>query len=175
MDMNRNVYLSILFLLSISFWASSQAIPANIVMDSLNIEKGNIQYPSDWLLDQSGLMGTRFILFMPEDSLNDFRENINLVSQPLGSSIPGLEAIAEATIAQLKMFITDYEQIHSGLKQDYYEMEYTGKQGQFDLHWNQRLYTKGEELYVLTFTGTREDYSKMINDALKVMDSYVTE
>jgi hypothetical protein len=62
--------------------------------NSIDDSKYFINYPSDWELNNSGLMGTSFILFSPVSSSQDnFRENINLLVQDLSQYDLNLDKI----------------------------------------------------------------------------------
>ena len=131
-----------------------------------------ISFPEDWDSDDTGMMGTKFIVFVPDATSDAFRENINLVIQPLGAVVEDLTPMIAATEEQLKTIITNFELVNSEQKEGYYALEYTGKQGEFDLHWKQRLYLEGENAYILTLTTSIEDFTQCEEQATRVMDTF---
>ena len=63
----------------------------------------SIKYPATWELNQSGQMGTAFILFTPKESeKDDFRENINLLTQDLSGRNIDLSKYTEISESQIK-------------------------------------------------------------------------
>ena len=73
-----------------------------------------IDYPKDWELDESGQMGTSFILFSPLTSQKDqFRENVNLLVQDLTGYNLDLDKYVEISEEQVKTLITDGKIIES--------------------------------------------------------------
>src|SRR5690606_13367283 len=73
---------------------------------TLSEDNYTIEYPSDWTLDQSGRMGTTFIVMTDLVSADDrFRENINLIIQDLSASPMTLSEYVELTQSQLSTVI----------------------------------------------------------------------
>lgn len=140
-----------------------------------------ILYPSNWTLDRSGMMGTRFILFSPQESDSDeFKENVNLNITDLGApDIVNLDLFAKAAQEQITNMITDAEVVRTerirrgpGEFNDYYLVEFTGKQGKLSLHWQQRYWIKGRNAFILTFTAHHMAYERFQEVAESVMGSF---
>ena len=58
----------------------------------------SIEYPENWILDESGKAGTSFAMHPISETNKDFVENINLIKQNLGEnelSIEELKSIVE--------------------------------------------------------------------------------
>lgn len=124
---------------------------------SINTSDYSIQYPKDWELNESGLMGASFILFSPISSDQDqFRENVNLIVQDLTGYNIDLDEYVRISEGQIKTLMTDSEIIENkritdnGL--DYQMVIYTGKQGIFQLQFEQYYWVIEEKAYVLTLT-----------------------
>src|SRR5579862_6208719 len=63
-------------------------------------------YPSGWSLDQSGKMGTKFILFSGKID-NGFSDNLNLLIQDLNGSGLDLDKYVILSEGQVKTMITN--------------------------------------------------------------------
>ncbi|MCC6460179.1 MAG: hypothetical protein IT260_06895 [Saprospiraceae bacterium] len=137
-----------------------------------------IHYPVEWALDETGVMGTSFILFAPLDSDKDkFKENINLNMVNLGGTeVVTMEAFAKAAVDQIENYIEGAKVLGTQKKERrglwYYEIEFTGKQGQLSLHWKQQYWFKGPLVFILTFTAEETAYGKSLPLAEKMLATF---
>ncbi|MBK8054927.1 MAG: hypothetical protein IPK35_17060 [Saprospiraceae bacterium] len=127
------------------------------VWKTLNGTNYSIQYPVDWELNQSGQMGTTFILFSPlETSKDKFMDNVNLLIQDLTGHNLNLDKYTEISEGQIKTMITNSRLIESKRiktgSDEYHRMVYTGDQGMFHLKFEQFYWVKSGKAYVLTLT-----------------------
>ncbi len=136
-----------------------------------------ISYPSDWTLDNSGLMGSTFFLFSPlmaEDDL--FKENVNLMIQDLRGYDVNLEQFVELTLEQVKKMITDGLVLSNDLMEkdgrEYQKLMYSGKQGQFDLIFEQYCWVVNDQAYVLTFSGEQDHFEFYKETAAQMLNSF---
>jgi uncharacterized lipoprotein YehR (DUF1307 family) len=102
----------------------------------------SISYPSAWELNQSGEMGTSFILFFPKESEQDkFRENVNLLTQDLTGKNINLDNYTQISEEQIKTMATNSVLIESKdivLKSiKYHKIIYTNDQGVYHLKYEQ--------------------------------------
>ncbi|MFD0964690.1 hypothetical protein ACFQ1O_11805 [Pseudofulvibacter geojedonensis] len=137
----------------------------------------SINYPSNWELDESGQMGTRFILFSPLSSDQDqFRENINLLIQDLSGHNLDLEKYVEISIDQINRMITDGNILKNKRKLNkelnYHQLIYTGKQGEYKLKFEQYLWVIKNKAYVLTLTCEDEQFSNYQKIGEEIMNSF---
>ena len=147
---------------------------------TLNDPVVQIDFPADWTLDQSGMMGTKFIIFSPNDSQGDaFKENVNLQVTDLGAAgVISLEQFANAAEAQIRKFITDAniirkERLPKGAGGDAcYEIEFTGKQGELTLHWRQQYRIRGRYAYIVTFTAHTASYQAYSGLADQILGTF---
>lgn len=124
---------------------------------SLTENNYSINYPGNWELNKSGQMGTSFILFSPPSSEQDqFKENVNLLVQDLTGHNLDLDKYVEISEGQIKTMITDGKIIESKRittkDWSYQKVIYTGKQGIFNLKFEQYYWVVGDEAFVLTLT-----------------------
>ena len=54
----------------------------------------------------------------------------------------------------------------------YYEIEFTGRQGQLSLHWKQQYWFKGPLVFILTFTAEEAAYSRSLPLAEQMLASF---
>ncbi len=140
----------------------------------------SVQYPATWTLDESGLMGSSFFLFSPISNEQDlFKENMNLLIVDLaqyGLADMDLEQYAEVSIAQLPNIIQNYKFKASAKEskngKTYYQVEYTGSQMNYNLHWLQQFWVIDGKAYVLSFTSEQEQFYTYKGIAQKILDSF---
>lgn len=142
--------------------------PANTTQNgtawkSLKDDQFEIKYPSDWTADESGMMGTHFILFSPLSGETDqFKENVNLLVQDLTGYDLTLDAYVELSENQIKTMITDGKIFLSErIKAEnaaYHKVIYSGIQGEFDLKFEQFYWVRNNTAYILTLTCENDQF-----------------
>ena len=148
--------------------------------NSLAENNYSIQYPNDWEVNKSGLMNTSFILLSQLTSQTDqFRENVNLIIQDLKGLNIDLDKYVVLSESQVKTMITDGNIISSDrVKNKEFEFQkviYTGKQGIFELKFEQYYFIHNDKAYVLTLTCEENEFNtyKIIGE--KILDSFSIE
>ncbi len=137
-----------------------------------------IKYPNDWESNNSGLAGTTFILFSELTDANDkFRDNVNLIMQDVAGYNLTLEGYIEISLTQLpsivpgsKVLVNETLNTEDG---PFQKLIYTGKQGEFDLKFEQYIWLVEEQVFVLTLTceiDTFEQYQKVGEE---IMESFI--
>jgi hypothetical protein len=132
----------------------------------------SIIYPDDWSLDESGMSGTKLILFCPVIQGQAFRNNVNLIVQDLSGMGINLDKYIEISVGQIKQYITAAEIHYSQTKNSRHEIIYSGKNGELSLKWRQYYWVKDEKAYVLTFTADANSYEGQMKLVNKMMDSF---
>ena len=145
---------------------------------TLNTDEYFIQYPDDWQLDESGRMGTVFVLFSPLSSSQDlFKENVNLLIQDISTYELNLDQYTEISEGQIKSMITDSKIIESKREHEgsdeFHKMIYTGRQGKFNLTFEQYFWVENGKAYVLTFTCEQERFSEFKELGESIMSSFL--
>ena len=130
---------------------------------TLNQSNYSIQYPSSWELNESGKMGTSFILFSPLESDKDkFKENVNLLIQDLSGQNIDLNKYCEISVGQIKTMITNSNLIENRREKnkrgEYHKVIYSGDQGLFQLQFEQYYWVINEKAFVLTFTTEKDKF-----------------
>lgn len=81
--MIKSILITQLFILSILCSATGQSE----WIEYKEKNKYSVQYPADWEINTSGIMGASFFIFSPVVSAEDqFRENVNFMIQDLGNT-----------------------------------------------------------------------------------------
>jgi len=145
----------------------------------LTLEKENyiINYPETWELRQPGEFGSEFMFFSLLSNHDDqFRENISLIIQNIQNPEMDLDAFVNMSLEQVNTVVTNGEVVFSNRllkeKNEYHSIEYTGKQGVFDLRFKQYYWVLGAKVYVLTFTGENNQFHNFKGVAEKIMNSF---
>jgi PsbP-like protein len=137
-----------------------------------------LQYPTDWEVNNSGAMGTSFILFAPLESEQDkFKENVNLIVQDLKGMAIDLDKYTEISEGQVKTMLTKSVIIESKrIKNDsseYHKLSYTAEQGVFKLSFIQYYWLVKEKAYILTFTAEQDKFTTFKETGEKILNSFI--
>jgi len=150
----------------------------SLAWKTLSGENYEIQYPSDWELDQSGQMGTTFMLFSAvENDADLFKENLTLIIQDLSGHNLDLDEYTALSLEQIETLITSSNILESKRRKakngDYHQLIYTGKQGIYDLKFLQYFWVEENAAYLLTFTCEVKSFKKFQTVGEKIMDSFI--
>jgi hypothetical protein len=188
MNKTKQLLLIGLFTMSLAFVAFGQSsekalntkkiyikTPEN--WNILNEPNYSIQYPDSFDLVKSGQFGMSFILLSKQTSEKDlFRENVNLLIQDLTSNNIDLDKYVEISEGQIKTMITEGKLIESkrltDKNKEFQRVIYTGKQGQFDLKWQQFYWVVNNKAYVLTLTCEKNQYVNYVSVGEKIMKTF---
>ena len=140
-------------------------------------EHCEILYPGDWDKNTTGQMGTSFILFSPLESEGDkFRENVNLLIQDLQGQKIDLKSFVELSENQVKTLITDGEVLESEMLNnsngEHHKLVYNGKQGVFNLRFEQYFWIIEGSAYILTFTSEADKFPQYKSVSEKILNSF---
>ena len=144
---------------------------------TLDQSKFSIQYPSTWELNQSGQMGTSFIIFSPlENDEDKFKENVNLLMQDLTGQNIDLDKYVEISEGQIKTMLTNSTLIESKRvkkeSEEFHKIIYSGDQGIFHLKFEQYYRVIDDKALVLTFTCETDQFFKFVNTGEKILNSF---
>ncbi len=170
--------LFLLILISIFDLNAQNANNKDLNWEKLEVDNYKIEYPSNWYLSQKGEMGTKFFLFTKLESKTDaFSENINLIVQDLSSyNNINLDKYTEISEKQIGDMISNSKIIESNrIKREgleFHKIIYTGIQGKLTLKFLQYYFVNKEKAYVLTFSAEKNTFSKYIETAEKILNSF---
>ncbi|MFK8057972.1 MAG: hypothetical protein AB8F78_17730 [Saprospiraceae bacterium] len=179
-----NYLLTILFTIltvSVSFGQSDTLNTQSVEQADVQVLSKidfDINFPSDWTLDEQGQMGTSFIILSPQtDEADKFRENVNLMIQDLAGYQIDLDKFSEISEEQIKTLINDGKIISSekvsNAIPEYQKVEYTGTQGILSLHFVQHYWVHNEKAYILTLTCEADQFVNYEEIGKGVLSSFV--
>jgi PsbP len=137
----------------------------------------SIQYPADWDLDKSGLMGMSFMVLSKQTSSQDrFKENVNLIMQDLTGLNLDLAQYAKISEDQVKSMIANAKILESKQlstnNKPYHKVIYTGDQGVYKLKFEQYYWVVNNKAYVLTFTCEIDQFDNYRVTGEKILNSF---
>jgi hypothetical protein len=146
--------------------------------DSFKCDKYSISYPSNWSIDTSRMMGIDLFVFSKFDSTNDkFRENVNVLSSNVEGLGITLDTFVKASLKQIEAMATDYKVLESKLykagNKVYHKIDFTAKQGVFNLHFIQYYFTTSMHVYTVTLTAEVDKFNLYKQDGIKILDSFL--
>jgi PsbP-like protein len=136
----------------------------------------SIKYPQDWeKLERQ--FGTTVLFRSPkEDKSDPFQENVNVAVETLPSDSITLDQYYDAALPQVEKVITDFDLSSSDSfnrsGRSWRRIVYTGRQGQFDLRFQQDFTVMGARAYVLTFVAERDRFSEFLPTAEAIAGSF---
>jgi hypothetical protein len=175
--MKKRKVLVFLVLLNYNLLISQNEKSIESNWENLITEKYSISYPSDWFLNQKGDMGTSFFIFTKLESKKDkFTENVNLLIQDLSLKELDLDKYTALSEKQIETLITKSKILESKRiktdKLEFHKIIYSGDQGLLKLKFVQYYFVSKEKAYVLSFTCESKEFSKYIDKAEKIMNSF---
>lgn len=137
----------------------------------------SITHPASWAIDTSKTMGMDLFLFSPKtDSLDDFRENINVMFMNLAGMNYTLERMGKESEAQMDKYLTDLviieSKIYSSATIPYYRLALKGRQGKFSLTTIQHYYLNNDVGYAVTLTLVKGEEEKFRAIGEKILSSF---
>ena len=144
---------------------------------SLSNDKFEIKYPSDWDVDQSGLMGTSFLIFSQiTDESDNFKENVNLLVQDLSENKLTLDTFVESSENQIETAFVNGKLISSDrIKnngREYHKLVFAGEQQIYDLQFEQYYWVIEDEAYVLTLTCEIDQFNNYKEVGEKILNTF---
>lgn len=124
-----------------------------------------VQYPTDWRVDTSRLMGTELLLFSPLEGEGDlFAENVNVLIQDLSGQNIDLEKYKQITDAQLAVYANEGGVLESVIvktgSSKCYIVHYTMSQGGLNLKILSTCIIKNEKAFLVTFSAEVDKYEQ---------------
>jgi len=122
-------------------------------------------------------MTPTFFLFSPLSTTQDkFKENVNLVIQDLRNQNMDMDKFVRISEEQIKTMITDGEILESKRMNqngiDFHRVVFTGRQGLFNLKYEQYYFIEKEKAYILTLTCEAAEFEKYRETGEKIMSSF---
>ncbi|MGJ8591825.1 MAG: hypothetical protein ACSHXF_04720 [Aquaticitalea sp.] len=136
----------------------------------------SIEYPENWILDESGQEGSSFIIYPKMKSEKDFVENINLVEQNLGQNELTIEQLKSLIENQVSNMLNNPKIIVSEIINKngftYHYIRTTGETNGMNFQTKIYTYPVKNNLFTLTLVSKAEDYENIRVISSKIMDSF---
>jgi hypothetical protein len=169
--------LVLIAICALSLSISTRAV-AQDTWQNLDQPAYKFSYPANWVLDEAGQMGTKFIIFSALESAEDtFKENVNLIIQDLTGYNLNLDQYAKLSEEQIKnmmnnVSIGEHKRVDTG-SSPHYKIIYSGDQGIYKLTFEQYYFVKDNKAYVLTLTTEQKSFEKFKAEGEKMLESFV--
>jgi len=136
-----------------------------------------ISYPIKWAIDTSKKQGAEVFLFSPlEDSLDRFRENINVIVQNLeglGIDLKKYTSISEQQIremsAEAKIFSSKDSANQRGT---FHKIIYSAPANGYKLKFEQYYFVKNAKAYIITFSSELDKFEQYEATAEQILASF---
>ena len=160
----------------ISFLAPLLVLGQKVESKKYDHPEYSIEYPENWILDESEKEGSSFVVYPNTETNKDFVENINLVKQNLGQNkltIEQLKSIIENQVSNMldnsKIILTE---IINDKGISYHKLLVTGETS--GMNFITRIHTIPIEnnLYTLTLVSKAEDYENIKIISNEIMNSF---
>lgn len=152
----------------------------NVQWKNLSKSEYSIKYPDNWELNQSGIMGTSFVIFSPQESDSDkYKENVTLIIQDLKGQKFNLDKYVELSLNQFTTLLTNPMLIENirvkTSKKEFHKIIYSFVQGTLHLKTEQYLFVLNDKAYVLTLSTTPETFDQYKSLGEKMLDSFTVK
>lgn len=166
-----------------SYTVFAQTAEKNTETENINNWKSivesnySIEYPDNWELNKSGQMGSTFVLFSPLSSKQDkFKDNVNLIIQDLTGYNLDLDKYVKISEGQIKTLITNGEILENQRITtetiEFQKVIYTGKQGIYNLKFEQYFWVIGNNAFILTLTCEENQFEVHKEIGEKILNSF---
>lgn len=139
--------------------------------------KYSIEYPQNWILDESGKEGPLFVVYPRVVDEKVFVENINLTVQNLVENKFSIEQIKSITEKQMSNMLSNSRIIESKIVDEnkliYHKIIAVGETSGMKFKTKIQTYIINNYLYTLTLVSLDEDYESIKVISNKIMDSFL--
>lgn len=136
-----------------------------------------VQYESNWDLDQTKSMGTEFILFAPLNKKEaQFRANINLMIQDISTKSWSLAEFTVFSENQVRTLMSESKILKNVAGNyngsDYQNIVFTAKQSGRQLFFEQFYWVHKSKAFILTYTGNQTDFDSHLSLRHTMFESF---
>lgn len=145
--------------------------------ETFNGDEYTINYPENWDINDSGYMGTDFIIISPlTGQFDDFRENINLIKIETQGNYSSLKQFVEINISSIFALMNNSKIVESVQldknKQPYHKLIYTFPDNALNLTVLQYYWLIDDIGYILSFTSKEETFEEYKIIGYGILDSF---
>ena len=143
----------------------------------LKTKEYSLSYPSNWILNQDKTQATHFTLYAPgPKAVGSFEKNINLSIQDLSDRNLNLDKYTTLSERQIHTLVENSELLESTridtLEVPFHEIIYTGDYYEQKLKWKMRFWVVKDQVYILTYTASKETFGLYSKIAGEIMDTF---
>lgn len=136
------------------------------------VDEVGLSFPKTYEFTTEIPGGAKFGVLTPlENEKDTFRDNINLLIQPIGQDIDVSEGL-EPLKQQMSKYISNYKGIDAKIENipagKCIRLEYTGDLGAMKIHWVQYMVSKNKNLYILSCTAEQHTYNQYAKEFAKI-------
>lgn len=136
-----------------------------------------ISFPKNWKLNEKPQAGVLFNILAPLDTkTDDFRENINYLTQDLSGSPMDLKQFIDLSLKQIQPVIAKGTTVESEQKNGksgaYQRLRYQFKVTSYTLVVTQYIWVKGNNSHILTFTAEKDALPAYESISEQLLDSF---
>ena len=136
-----------------------------------------ISFPKNWKLNEKPQAGVLFNILAPLDTkTDDFRENINYLTQDLSGSTMDLKQFVDLSLKQIQPVIAKGTSIESEQKKGesgvYQRLRYEFKVTTFSLVVTQYIWVNKNTSHILTFTAEKDALPAYESISEQLLDSF---
>lgn len=136
-----------------------------------------ISFPKNWKLNEKPQAGVLFNILAPLDTkTDDFRENINYLTQDLSGSPMDLKQFIDLSLKQIQPVIAKGTTVESEQKNGksgaYQRLRYQFKVTSYTLVVTQYIWVKGNNSHILTFTSEKDALPAYESISEQLLDSF---
>ena len=137
----------------------------------------SIKYPHSWALDQSGYLGTSFLIISKQTSIRDlYQENVSLVEKQLSDSEIDLKLYLQQDVKALRDSIPYIEismdSLNENSKQNFHQLIYETQEGINKIAIEKYYFLKGSIAYILTFSCKSREQKRYMPIGEGILNSF---
>lgn len=167
----KNILIILILFPSIIFAQNNQEV--------IKYEKDDfsIEYPSNWILNDSGENDTEIYLYPKQSESSDvFTENINLIKYNLNDSSITIEDYKSIAEKQITEMLTDskitFSEITDRTESKFHKLIVEGYSSNYKFKTAIYSWLKDNQVYTLTFVTFYDTYENNHIESFKIMDSF---
>jgi hypothetical protein len=169
-DSMKAIYLLSAILITFAFRSHGQELA------TYSKPEYSINYPADWIMDDSGNAGSIFLISSKLTDDEDTYQDFIRLNKYLLAPGQGLDSYVEQLVKDIPFF---YQQskIEANQRREkdglsYQMIEYSGLLNNFGLTVRQMIWVDREYVYVLEFMGNTGSAEKVLSQAILAMNSF---
>jgi len=148
----------------------------NTEWDKIDMDEYSIEYPRQWEADTTVQEGFEFFIFITDTYPDvDFRDNINLLIEPLNPGVD-LDQYVEKSKYQGENYLSELKDLESRTIvsdcQLFHELIYAAEIDSIRFKWKQHFWVHDQKAFVLTYSALDETFDESLITVNDVFESF---